>query len=69
MGLAAGEHDRRANESHVIVLAVLIVFLFLSLARGVPGEGPHCNFPKEIVGFGTIPARILGFFILILAGF
>ena len=26
--------------------------LILSLARGVPGEGPDCHFPKEIVGFG-----------------
>ncbi len=28
--------------------------------RGVPGEGPGCQFPKEIDGFGPIPARILG---------
>ncbi len=29
--------------------------------RGVPGEGPDCHSPKEIVGFGPIPARIRGF--------
>ncbi len=32
-----------------------------------PGEGPDCHFLKEIGGFGPIPARILGFLILILA--
>jgi hypothetical protein len=37
------------------------------LPRGVPGEGPDCHFPKEIVGFGPIPAQILGFLIFILA--
>ncbi len=37
------------------------------LPRGVPEEGPDCHFPKEIVGFGPIPARILGFLIFILA--
>ena len=35
--------------------------------RGVPGEGPDCHSPKEIVGLGPIPARILGFLVLILA--
>ncbi len=29
------------------------------MARGVPGEGPDCHGPKEIVGFVPIPARIL----------
>jgi hypothetical protein len=37
------------------------------LPRGVPGEGPDCHFPKEIVGFGPIPARIRGFLIFIVA--
>ncbi len=37
------------------------------MARGVPGEGPDCRFPKEIIGFGPIPARILKFLIFILA--
>ncbi len=37
------------------------------LPRGVPGEGPDCHVPKEIVGFGPIPARIRGFLIFILA--
>ncbi len=27
--------------------------------RGVPGEGPECNFLEHIVGFGPIPARFL----------
>ncbi len=37
------------------------------LRRGVPGEGPDWHFPQGIVGFGPIPARILGFLIFILA--
>ena len=37
------------------------------MARGVPGEGPDCHSPKEILGFGPIPARILKFLIFILA--
>jgi hypothetical protein len=41
-------------------------FLILSLARGVPGDGPDCHFPKAIVGFGPIPARIRIFLIFIL---
>ncbi len=48
-------------------LAVLERFLIFSLARGVPGEGPDCHFPKEIIGFGPIPARILKMLIFILA--
>ncbi len=29
--------------------------------RGIPGEGPHCHFPKEgTKGFGPILARIRG---------
>ncbi len=55
----------------VLFLDVLkIIFTFClgpPLPRGVPGEGPDCHFPKEIVGFGPIPARILGFLIFILA--
>ena len=37
----------------------LKLFLILSLARGVPGEGPDCPLPEGIVGLGPIPARIL----------
>ncbi len=48
-------------------LAVLNMILFLSLAPGVPGEGPDCHFPKEIVGVGPTPARIRKCLILILA--
>ena len=48
-------------------LAVLRMIFNLFLGQGVPGEGPDCHVPKEIVGFGPIPARILGFLILILA--
>jgi hypothetical protein len=35
-------------------------FLFLAppLPRGVPGDGQDCHFPKDIAGFGPIPARI-----------
>ncbi len=25
---------------------------------GVPGEGPDCHFPTEIMGFGPMPGRI-----------
>ncbi len=28
------------------------------LARGVPGEGPDSNLPREIKGFGPLPAWI-----------
>ena len=35
--------------------------------RGVPGEGPDYHVPKEIIGFGPIPARILGFVISFVA--
>ncbi len=28
------------------------------LPRGVPGEGPDCHDPADIIGFGPIPARI-----------
>ena len=42
-------------------------FLFVSLAREVPGGGRDCHFPKGIVGFGPIPARFRGFLIFILA--
>ena len=56
---------------NLIYLDVLkIIYNFVlgpPLPRGVPGEGPDCHFPKEIVGFGPIPARILGFSIFILA--
>ncbi len=55
----------------VVFLDVLqIVFIFVlgpALPRGVPGEGPECHFPKEIVGFGPLPARFRGFAICILA--
>ncbi len=47
-----------------------IIFNFVSwspLPRGVPGEGPDCHFPKEIVGLGPIPAQIRGFLFLISA--
>ncbi len=42
-------------------------FLILSLARGVPGEGPDCHVPQEIIGFEPIPARIRKFVIFIVA--
>jgi hypothetical protein len=46
---------------------VFIFCLASPLPRGVPGEGPDCHVLKEIVGFGPIPARILGFLSFILA--
>jgi hypothetical protein len=59
------------ESSLAILLAVLkIIFIFVSwppLLRGVPGDGPDCHVPTEIVGVGPIPARIRGFFVLILA--
>ena len=47
----------------------LFIFLVLGppLPRGVPGEGPDCHFPREIVGVGPIPARIRVFLISMLA--
>ena len=49
----------------------LTSFVFFScpppLPRGVPGEGPDCHFPKDIAGFGPIPARFRIFLILFLA--
>ncbi len=39
-------------------LAVLNMIFNFFLGPGVPGEGPDCHFPKEIIGFGPIPARI-----------
>ena len=45
----------------------LICFLAPPTPGGLRGEGPDCNVPKEIVGFGPIPARILGFCISSLA--
>ncbi len=50
-----------------VVLAVLKMFFILFLGRGVPGEGPDSHFLEDIVGFGTIPARIRGFLIFSLA--
>ncbi len=52
----------------LVVLKIIFNFVLgPPLPRGVPGEGPDCHFPKEIVGLGPIPARILGFLIFILA--
>ena len=50
-----------------VLKMIFILFLGPPLPRGVPGEGPDCHFPKEIIGFGPIPARILKFLIFILA--
>jgi hypothetical protein len=52
----------------MLILEVLkIILIFFLAPRGVPGEGQDYHFPKEIVGFGPIPARIRGFVIFILA--
>ncbi len=59
----AGKPDFPArNHYRVDVLKTIFIFaLGPPLPRGVPGEGPDCHFPKEIVGVGPIPARIRGF--------
>ncbi len=47
----------------LIYLAVLKTIFDFDLGpppRGVPGEGPDCQFPQEIGGLGAIPARIRG---------
>jgi hypothetical protein len=66
-----GSEYAHAQESRTLIrIRVFSTWFFLAglkmifnfpLAPGVPGEGPDCHFPKEIVGFGPIPARILGF--------
>ncbi len=48
-------------------LDVLNIFFIFFSWPPLPGEGPDCHVPKEIVGFGPIPARIRGFLISILA--
>ena len=50
-----------------VLKMVFIFFLGPPSPGGVPGEGLDCHFPKAIVGFGPIPARILEFLIFILA--
>ncbi len=46
-----------------LYLRTLLILLLSSpppLPGGFPGGGPDYNFPKEITGFGLIPARIRG---------
>ena len=54
-----------------LILEVLkMIFNFIlgpPLPLGIPGEGPDCHYPKAIVGFGPIPARIRKLLIFILA--
>ncbi len=58
----------RPGGSHVSVMAMIFpavfkdVFYFVLVPPppGGPEEGPDCHFPKEIDGFGPIPARIWG---------
>ncbi len=42
------------------VLKTILNFILGPIPRGLPGEGPDCQFPQEIMGFGPIPARIRG---------
>ncbi len=72
-----GPNGRVINEigpsPQTFILAVLKNIINLIFGPpppgGVPGEGPDCNVPEEIGGFGLIPARIRGkiFLIVMLA--
>ncbi len=62
------ESDAMGPATSLSVLKMIVNFVLgPPLPRGVPGEGRDYHFPKAIVGFGPIPARIRGFLILILA--
>ncbi len=62
-----------ARLNHLAVLKIIFYFVLAPPPPphppppGVPGEGPDCHFPKVIVGFGFIPARIRGFLIFMLS--
>ncbi len=52
-----------ATTVEILFPAVLKTMFYLFLGpppRGVPGEGPDCQFPWEVEGLGPIPARIWG---------
>ncbi len=65
-------HGRCYEATEVLTPAVFkdgFDFALVSPLPGGSGEGPGCHFPKEIVLFGPIPARIRGetYFLFILA--
>ncbi len=45
---------------YLVVFKDVSDFYLGPLPWGLPGEGPDCHFPKELGGFGPIPARIRG---------
>ncbi len=61
-GLSLGSYDGCVAKVVTALLAVMraIFYLFLAppLPRGVSGEGPDCQFLKEILPFWPIPALI-----------
>ncbi len=63
--LGGQSRPRNPSRSTALILEVRkMIFNFClgpPIPRGVPGEGPDCHFPKELVGVGPIPARIRGF--------
>ncbi len=61
---AADTNTRCTSKTWMCLKRVLFFFLPSSLG-GSRAEGPDCHFPKEVVGFGPIPARIRGFLIFI----
>ena len=67
--LFRGQRPRVLVERAKPYLGRFFVLCLAPLPRVVPGEGPDCHCPEEIVGFGPIPARIRGFLISILALF
>ena len=57
-GLLYGR-SREPGYDPAVLMSTFIVFLSSLPPKG-PGEGPDCHFPKEIIDFGPISARIRG---------
>ncbi len=58
--------SNEGREAPLVVAVLKMIFNCCSWPPpppGVPGEGPDCHFPREVVGFGPIPARIRYFLI------
>ncbi len=58
----SGQNPARQADFRDVPKMIFNFYIGLPLPRGVPGEGPDCHFPSDIVGFGAIPARILEIF-------